>query len=309
VIERADIEAAAVRIAGHVRLTPILETGAGAFGLETPLTLKLEQVQHTGSFKPRGAFNKMLASVVPEAGVIAASGGNFGLAVAYAARSLGHAAEIVVPDTSPAAKIDRIRDEGADVRVVGGYYHEASVAARERQTETGALAMHPFDQPEVVAGAGTIGLELADQVPDVDTVLVAVGGGGLIAGISAWFRGGVRIVGVEPEACPTMHAALAAGEPVDVDVGGIAADSLGPRRVGRIAFGVARAWVDRVVLVPDDAIREAQRRLWRDAHVAAEPGGAASLAALLTDGYRPSAGERVVVLVCGANADLGSILG
>jgi threonine dehydratase len=308
-VGRADIEAARDRIAEHVRRTPVLETGAGAYGVETPLTLKLEQLQHTGSFKPRGAFNKMLASDVPAAGVIAASGGNFGLAVAYAARSLGHGAEIFVPDTSPAAKIDRIRDEGADVRVVPGYYHEAAVAAHERQGETGALAMHPFDQPEVVAGGGTIGIELAEQVPDVDTVLVAVGGGGLIAGVAAWFRDEVRVVGVEPARCASMHAALAAGEPVDVEVGGVAADSLGPRRVGRIAFDIARCFVDRLVQVSDDAIREGQRRLWRDAHVAAEPGGAASLAALLSGGYRPSAGERVVVLVCGANADPASIVG
>jgi threonine dehydratase len=307
-VERADIVAARDRVRGYIRTTPVVDTGVGAFGLDTPLTLKLELLQHTGSFKPRGAFNKMLASDVPEAGVVAASGGNFGLAVAYAARSLGHRAEIFVPDTSPAAKIDRIREMGADVRVIPGYYHEASVAALARQAETGALAMHPFDQPEVVAGGGTIGLELSEQVPDADTVLVAVGGGGLIAGIGSWFRGDVRVVGVEPEDCPSLHAALAAGEPVDVEVGGIAADSLGPRRVGRIAFAAARAWVDRVVLVPDEAIRDAQRRLWRDAHVVAEPGGAASLAALITDAYRPSLGEKVVVVVCGANTDPASVV-
>jgi threonine dehydratase len=302
-IERADIAAARERIRGHVRLTPVVRAGAGSFGLDRPLVLKLELLQHTGSFKPRGAFNKMLASDVPPAGVVAASGGNFGLAVAHAARSLGHRAEIFVPDTSPAAKIDRIGEMGADVRVIPGYYHEASLAAHARQAETGALAMHPFDQPEVVAGGGTIGLEISEQVPDADTIIVAVGGGGLIAGVASWFRGDVRVVGVEPEACPTMHAALAAGEPVDVDVGGIAADSLGPSRVGGIAFAAARAWVHRVVLVPDDAIREGQRRLWRDLHVVAEPGGAASLGALVAGAYVPEPGERVVVVVCGANAD------
>lgn len=310
-VDRADIEAARDRIAAHVRLTPVVRTGAGAFGIESPLTLKLEQLQHTGSFKPRGAFNKMLASDVSDIGVIAASGGNFGLAVAYAARSLGHHAEIVVPDTSPAAKIDRIREQGADVRVVPGYYHEAAVAATERQMETGALAMHPFDQPEVVAAGGTIGLELAEQVPDIDTVLVAVGGGGLVAGIAAWFGSEVRqvrVVGVEPETCSSMHAALAAGEPVDVEVGGVAADSLGPRRIGRIAFEIARDRVDRVVLVSDDAIREAQRRLWREVHVVAEPGAAATLAALLTGGYRPAPGERVVALICGANTDPATVV-
>ena len=303
IVERGDIQAARRRIAGHVRSTPVLEAGAGSFGLETPLVLKLELVQHTGSFKSRGAFNKMLASDVPSAGVVAASGGNFGLAVAHAARELGHHAEIFVPDTSPAAKIEGIRGLGADVEIVPGYYHEASVVAAARQAESGALAMHPYDQPEVVAGAGTVGLELAEQVPDADTVLVAVGGGGLIAGVASWFRGDVRVVGVEPEACPTLHDALRAGAPVDVDVGGLAADSLGPRRVGAIAFAAASAWVERVVLVSDEAIRDAQRRLWHDAHLVAEPGGAASLAGLIAGAYQPAADERVVVVVCGANTD------
>ena len=303
IVERGDIQAARRRIAGHVRSTPVLEAGAGSFGLETPLVLKLELVQHTGSFKSRGAFNKLLASDVPSAGVVAASGGNFGLAVAHAARELGHHAEIFVPDTSPAAKIEGIRGLGADVEIVPGYYHEASVVAAARQAESGALAMHPYDQPEVVAGAGTVGLELAEQVPDADTILVAVGGGGLIAGVASWFRGDVRVVGVEPEACPTLHDALRAGAPVDVDVGGLAADSLGPRRVGAIAFAAASAWVERVVLASDEAIREAQRRLWHDAHLVAEPGGAASLAGLIAGAYQPAADERVVVVVCGANTD------
>ena len=240
--------------------------------------------------------------------MIAASGGNFGLAVAYAARELGHHAEIFIPDTSPAAKIERVRAQGADVRVVPGYYHEASEVARERAAETGALWMHPFDQPEVVAGGGTVGSEIASQVPDADTVLVAIGGGGLIAGIAAWFRGDVRVVGVEPEACPTMHAALEAGAPVEVQVGGVAADSLGPRVVGDIAFGLARSFVDRVVLVPDRSIEDAQRRLWSELHLVAEPGGAASLAALLSGAYLPAPGERVVVLVCGANTDPASVV-
>lgn len=307
-VEHADILAARDRIRAHIRWTPVVEPGAGAFGMDPPITLKLELLQHTGSFKPRGAFNKMLSSDVPEVGVVAASGGNFGLAVAFAARSLRHRAEIFVPDTSPAAKIDRIRELGADVRVIPGFYHEASLAALARQAESGALAMHPFDQPEVVAGGGTIGPELSEQASDVDTVLVAVGGGGLIAGIASWFRGDVRVVGVEPEGCPTLHAALTADEPVDVEVGGIAADSLGPRRVGRIAFAAARSWVDRVVLVPDEAIRESQHRLWRDLHLVAEPGGAASLAALVAGAYRPSPGERIVVVVCGANTDPASVV-
>lgn len=307
-VDRRDIEAARERIAPFVRETPVIDPGPGTFGVVAPITLKLELLQHTGSFKPRGAFNKLLSSDVTDAGVIAASGGNFGLAVAYAARTLGHRAEIFVPDTSPAAKIDRVREQGADVHVVAGFYHEASAAARARAGESGALWMHPFDQPEVVAGGGTLGVEIAAQAPEADTVLVAIGGGGLIAGIASWFRGDVRVVGVEPEACPSMHAALEAGEPTDVEVGGIAADSLGPRRVGQIAFGIARSFVDSVVLVPDDAIRDAQRRLWSDLHVVAEPGGAATLAALLTGAYEPAPGERVVVLLCGANADPSSVV-
>ncbi|MGZ4110521.1 MAG: threonine/serine dehydratase [Actinomycetota bacterium] len=307
-VDRRDIEAARERIAPFVRETPVIAPGAGAFGVDGPLTLKLELLQHTGSFKPRGAFNKLLSSDVPDAGVIAASGGNFGLAVAYAARTLGHRAEIFVPDTSPAAKIDRIREQDADVHVVAGYYDEAAARARARAGESGALWMHPFDQPEVIAGGGTVGVEIQAQVPDVDTVLVAIGGGGLIAGIAGWFRGDVRVIGVEPEACPSMHAALEAGEPTDVEVGGVAADSLGPRRVGQIAFGIARSFVDRVVLVPDDAIRDAQRRLWRDLHVVAEPGGAATLAAILTGAYRPAHDERVAVILCGANADPASVV-
>ncbi len=307
-VGRDDIASARERIRPYVRTTPVVETGAVAFGIDAPLTLKLELLQHTGSFKPRGAFNKMLASDVGDAGVVAASGGNFGLAVAYAAGSLGYRAEIFVPDTSPATKIDRIRELGADVRVIPGYYHEASLAASARQTETGAVAMHPFDQPEVVAGGGTIGMELEEQVPDADTVLVAVGGGGLIAGIASWFRGDVRVIGVEPERCPTLHAAIDAGEPVDVEVGGIAADSLGPRRIGEIAFTAASAWVNRVLLVPDEAILDAQRRLWRDTHLVAEPGGATSLAALISGAYDPLPGERVIVVVCGANTDPASVV-
>jgi threonine dehydratase len=306
---RGAIRSARERIAGHVRVTPLLRPGSGAFGVQADLTLKLELLQHTGSFKPRGAFSKMLASDVPEAGVIAASGGNFGLAVAYAARELGHRAEIFVPSTSPAAKIDRVREQGADVHVIEGYYDDAANAAHARAAETGACWMHPFDQPEVVAGQGTIGCELTEQAPDIDTVLVAVGGGGLIAGIASWFRGEVRVVGVEPEGSRCLHAALAAGVAVPVEVGGLAADSLGARRVGDIAFATATAFVDRVALVSDAAIRDAQRRLWREVRLVAEPGGAAALAAVVTGAYRPGPGERVVVLVCGANADPASVTG
>jgi threonine dehydratase len=306
-VDRDAVLAARRRIAGRVRRTPVLEPGAGAFGLEAPVVLKLELLQHTGSFKPRGAFNRMLAAQVPASGVIAASGGNFGLAVAYAARELGHTAEVFVPETSPPIKAERIRAQGAEVRVIPGFYSDALEACERRAAETGALFMHAYDQPDVVAGQGTIGAELSEQVADADTVLVAVGGGGLIGGIAAWFANGVRVVGVEPEACPTLSAALAAGEPVDAPVGGVAADSLGPKRAGMIAIEIAKDHVERVVLVPDDAIVEAQRRLWNDVRVVAEPGGAAALAALLSGAYRPERGERTIVLVCGANTDPASL--
>jgi threonine dehydratase len=307
VVDREAVLAARERIAGRVRRTPVLEPGPGAFGLDTPVVLKLELLQHTGSFKPRGAFNRMLAAEVPASGVIAASGGNFGLAVAYVARELGHAAEVYVPETSPPVKAERIRAEGAEVRLVPGYYADALEACERRAAETGALFMHAYDQPEVVAGQGTIGAELSEQVPDADTILVAVGGGGLLGGIAAWFASDVRVIGVEPAACPTLTAALAAGEPVDAPVGGVAADSLGPRRAGVIATEIAKKHVDHIVLVPDEAIVEAQRRLWDDIRAIAEPGGAAALAALVSGGYRPDAGERVAVLVCGANTDPASV--
>jgi threonine dehydratase len=304
-IGRADIDAANRRIRLHVRRTPVLELGHGAFDLACRITLKLELMQHTGSFKPRGAFNKILSSDVPEAGLIAASGGNFGLAVAFAAHTLGHRAEIFVPSNSPRVKADRIRALGAEVTVIEGWYDEALEASRGRAAETGALVMHAYDQPEVVAGQGTLGLELAEQVPDADTVLVAIGGGGLIGGVAGWYEGRTRVIGVEPDTSRSMTAALAAGEPVDVEYGGYAADSLGTRRAGEISFAIVSKHVERVVLVPGDAIKEVQRRVWHDVRVFAEPGGAAALAALLAKAYVPEPDEHVVALVCGANGDLG----
>jgi threonine dehydratase len=302
---RADIEAAADRIAPHVRRTPVLRSEPGVFGIGVPLVLKLELLQVTGSFKPRGAFNRMLTADPGPAGVVAASGGNFGLAVGHAARSLARHAEIFVPSTSPASKIDKVRASGADVRVIDGYYDEASAAAAARRDETGAVWMHPFDQFQVVAGQGTIAAELSDQVPDADTVLVAVGGGGLIGGIASWFAGSdTRVVGVEPRTSRGLHDALEAGRPVDVPVSGRAADSLGTKRVGDIAYAVASAGhVDEVVLVDDDAILDAQRALWQELRVFAEPGGTAALAAVRSGAYVPPEGERLVVLVCGANGD------
>jgi threonine dehydratase len=304
-----EIGGAHERIHGHVRRTPMLELAPGTFGVPGRLTLKLELMQHTGSFKPRGAFNKMLSSEVPGSGVIAASGGNFGLAVAYAAHSLAHRAEIFVPSNSPTVKAERIRALGAAVTVADGYYDEALEESQGRAEETGALVMHAFDQPEVVSGQGTVGLELSEQVPDADTVLVAIGGGGLIGGVGAWYEGRTRVVGVEPETSTCMTSALEAGEPVDVTYGGYASDSLGCRRAGEIAFAVVSKFVERVILVSDDAIRDAQRRLWDSVRVFAEPGGATSLAALLSGAYIPQPDEHVVVVVCGANGDLAAISG
>ena len=301
-----DVRDAATRIGGRIRRTPALELGEHA---GSSIVSKLEFLQHTGSFKPRGAFNKLLSSEVPPAGVIAASGGNFGSAVAYAARETGVPAEVFFPSTSPDAKLDRIRAYGADVTIVDGYYAEAQAALSARQAETGALMMHPFDQPEVIAGQGTIGIELDEQLPDLDTVLVAVGGGGLIAGIAAWFQGRVRVVGVEPVGCATMTAALEAAEPVVAPVGGIAADSLGSARVGDHTFEIVRDQVDRVVLVQDEAIRDAQRWYWDRCRALVEPGGATALAALHAGAYVPEAGERVCVLASGANCDPATITG
>jgi threonine dehydratase len=305
IIGRADIKAAERRIRPYVRRTPALELEPDAFDLPCRTTLKLELVQHTGSFKPRGAFNKILSSDVPETGVIAASGGNFGQAVAFAAHRLGHRAEVFVPSKSPKVKADRIRALGADVTVVDGWYDEALEASHVRAAETGALVMHAYDQPEVVAGQGTIGIELAEQVPDADTVMVAIGGGGLTGGVAGWYEGRTRVIGVEPETSQSMSAALAAGQPVDVEYGGYAADSLGTRRAGELAFAVVSKHAERVVLVSGDAIKDAQRRLWHEVRVFAEPGGAAALAALLANTYVPEPKEHVVVLVCGANGDLG----
>ncbi|HSL10867.1 MAG TPA: threonine/serine dehydratase [Actinomycetota bacterium] len=302
-VTRFDIEEAADRLRGRIRHTPVLDPGIGSFGIPGRPVLKLELLQHTGSFKPRGAFNRMLTAEIDDSGVLAASGGNFGLGVAYAARELGHRAEIFVPQTSPSVKIDRIRSYGAEVHVVPGYYGDAYAACEERAFQTGAAFLHPYDQPTVVAGQGTIALELAEQVPDVDTVVVAVGGGGLIGGIAAWFATDVRVIGVEPELCPTLTAALEAGVPVDVDVSGVAADSLGAMRAGLIALQIAKAYVDQVVLVPDEAIVRARQTLWDEVRLATEPGAAAALAGLLHGAYVPARDERVAVVICGANAD------
>lgn len=306
---RADIAAAARRIAGRVRETPVLDPGSGAFGTEAAVILKLELLQHSGSFKARGAFNAMLSGPVPAAGVIAASGGNHGAAVAFAARATGVPAEIFVPTIAAPAKVARLRDYGATVVQTGAAYAEARAAAAARKAETGALWVDAYDASATVAGQGTVAAEFERQAPGLDTLLVAVGGGGLIGGIAAWTCGSVRLVGVETEGCPTLHAALAAGRPVDVAVSGLAADSLGAKRIGEIAFAAVTAYGGTSVLVPDAAVVAAQRALWDAARIVAEPGGATALAALLSGAYRPAAGERVGVLVCGGNCDPGSVAG
>lgn len=305
---RAEIDEAAARTAPHVRCTPVIELGAGTFdGFPHPLTLKLECLQVTASFKPRGAFNRMLSVAVPAAGVIAASGGNHGIAVAHAAKMLGHPAEIFVPEVISAAKVARLRDLGAAVTVTGKVYGDALAASEKRAAETGALVLHAYDQPQILAGQGTVAREFAEQAPALDTVLVAVGGGGLIGGMAAWYRGKTKLIAVEPRTSRALHAALEADKPVDVEVSSVAADSLGARRVGELMFPLARAFVERVVLVEDAAITAAQKALWRALRIVAEPGGAAALAAVLSGAYRPAAGERVGVLVCGANCDPASV--
>lgn len=302
-ISRDDIARAHGLIDPYMRLTPLLYLDEDEI-LPAGVTAKLELTQHTGSFKPRGAFNFLLSRQVPPAGVVAASGGNHGAAVAYAARVLGHNATIFVPEISSPVKIDRIRGYGAKVIVGGATYAEALKASVKWAGKSGAMTLHAYDAPETVAGQGTMARELAGQMKDIDTILIAVGGGGLIGGAAAWFRHEARIVAVEPERAPTLARALGAGRPVEVEVGGIAADALGATCIGEIAFGLAEEFVDQSCLVTDEAIAGAQRYLWQAARIIAEPGGATALSAILAGAYRPAPGERVVVVVCGGNADL-----
>ena len=301
-IDRERIERTHSLIRPHIRLTPVMELTGADFGLPAfPLTLKLELFQHAGSFKTRGAFANLLTRSIPAAGVVAASGGNHGAAVAYAAMRLGVPAHIFVPTVSSPAKISLIRGYGADLVVGGDRYADALAASQAFAARSGALPVHAFDQEETLLGQGTIGLELARQAPDLDTLLVSVGGGGLIGGIAAWCAGQPRVIGVEPETAPTLTQALAAGKPVDAEAGGIAADSLAPQRVGELMFPIARAHIARVVLVPDAAIRRAQEALWDGLRLVAEPGGTAAFSALLDGGYVPAPRERVGVLVSGGN--------
>jgi threonine dehydratase len=285
-----------------VRVTPAVETDAADFGLPAgPLVFKLELLQHSGSFKVRGAFANLLLRKIPAAGVVAASGGNHGAAVAYAAMRLGVPARIFVPTVSSPAKIERIRRYGADLVVGGERYADALAASEAWVAESGAAAVHAYDQEETLLGQGTLARELAAQAPDLETLLVAVGGGGLIGGMAAWHAGDVKVVGVEPEGAPTLFRALTAGRPVDTEAGSIAADSLAPRRVGTLMFPIAQAHVAQVVLVSDDAIRRAQRALWETLRIVAEPGAAAPFAAVLDGRYRPAPGERVGIVISGGN--------
>ncbi|WP_027143481.1 threonine/serine dehydratase [Mesorhizobium sp. WSM3626] len=303
-VTRERIAAMEPRIRPYIRHTPVLRVDMADFD-RPPLAvdLKLECLQHSGSFKARGAFTNLLERPVPEAGVVAASGGNHGAAVAYAAMRLGHKATIFVPEVSPQAKLDRIRGYGADLVVGGARYAEALAASERFAKETGALRIHAFNQEETLIGQGTLGLEIENDLPEIDTLLVAVGGGGLIGGVAAWYAGRIRIVAVEPEGAPTLHRAFEAGHPVDAPAEGIAADSLAPKRVGEMMFPIAEAFVERSILVSDDDIIAAQKALWNSVRIISEPGGAAAFAAILSGRYAPAPGERVAVLVCGANAN------
>jgi threonine dehydratase len=285
-----------------IRRTPVIETDGADYALGAcRVIFKLELLQHAGSFKTRGAFANLILREVPQAGVVAASGGNHGVAVAYAAMRLGKPARIFVPSVASPAKVARIRECGADLVVSGERYADALAASQAWAADSGALQVHAFDQMETLLGQGTVGLEFEQQVANLDTLLVAVGGGGLIGGIAAWYAGSVRLIGVEPETAPTLTRALEAGRPVEAEASGIAADSLAPKQVGALMFPIARRHVERVVLVPDDAIEAAQRTLWNSVRIVTEPGGAAAFAALLSAQYQPTAGERVGVLLCGGN--------
>jgi threonine dehydratase len=307
-VSRADIEAAAARLRPHegafLRRTPLWKLPGAALGVHcAEVWLKLEQLQASGSFKARGMLNRLLANEIPPAGVIVASGGNAGIATAAAAQRLGARCEVFVPSVCSPAKQARLRELGAHVVISGEVYAQALQACLERQRESGALLTHAYDQPEVVAGAGTIAREIEQQGGRPDSILVSVGGGGLIAGIAAWFEQTVRVVALEPELAPTLFAARRAGEPVDVDVGGVAADSLGARRIGSIAWATTQRHVRDALVLADASIQQAQSTLWHEFKLAVEPAAALGLAALRSGAYAPAAGEKVCLVLCGANLD------
>jgi threonine dehydratase len=302
VVNREAIARCEPLIRPHIRRTPVIAIDGAEIGVApNRLHLKLEFLQHSGSFKTRGAFANLLIRKVPPAGVVAASGGNHGVAVAYAANRLKLPAKIFLPAVSSPAKIARIRDYGADLVVEGELYADALALSEAWVQRSGALPVHAFDQDETMLGQGTIGIELEQQVGDIDTLLVSVGGGGLIGGLAAWYAGRIRLIGVEPFAAPTLTRALEAGQPVDAEAGGLAADSLAPRRVGARGFVIAKSYVHSTVLVTDEAIRQAQRLLWQALRIVAEPGGAAAFSALSSGAYQPRPGERIGVIICGGN--------
>jgi threonine dehydratase len=307
-IDRQKITDVEKVIRPYVRRTPVIHVDAADFGVNrsasaatAPLALKLELLQHGGSFKARGAFANLLTRTVPKAGVVAASGGNHGVAVSYAAMKLGIPAKIFVPSVASQEKVDRIRANGANLVIGGERYADAQAASEKWRAESGAMMVHPYDQEETMLGQGSVGLEFEEQAPEIDTLLVAVGGGGLIGGIASWYAGKIKIIGVEPETAPTLFNAMRAGKPVDSEAGGIAADSLAPKRVGELMFPIAQKFVEQVVLVTDDAIRDSQRALWRTMRVATEPGGAAAMSAILSGAYAPEKNEKLGILVCGGN--------
>jgi threonine dehydratase len=301
-IDRDQINATEKVIRPHIRRTPVIAADGSDFGLDSiPLIFKLELFQHSGSFKARGAFANLLLRKIPQAGVVAASGGNHGAAVAFAAMKLSIPAKIFVPTVASREKIERIRGYGAELVVTGERYSDALAASEHWAAESGALTVHAYDHPETLLGQGSVGLEIEQQVPNLDSLLVAIGGGGLIGGVASWYANRIKIVGVEPEAAPTLHNALRAGHPVDSPAGGIAADSLAPKQVGALMFPIAQKCVSGVILVTDDAIQQAQQALWRVLRIVAEPGGAAAFAAILCGRYKPQPSERVGVLVCGGN--------
>jgi threonine dehydratase len=305
VISRDDIRRCYETIRPYVRRTPVIEVSLGDLDESAAAlpagTLKLEQLQCAGAFKARGAFTNLLLREVPPAGVVAASGGNHGVAVAYAAHRLGIPAKIFVPTVSSPGKIDRIRQLGADLVVGGDRYADAYQAAQQWAAQSGALSVHAYDQRETILGQATLGLELAEQADGLDTVLVPVGGGGLLAGVASWFAGDVRVIGVEPEGAPTLTYARAAGHPADTPAGSVAADALAPRRIGELVFPITQSYVEDVLLVDDDSILAAQRALWQAFRVAAEPAASVGIAALLAGAYKPAPGEHVAVVISGAN--------
>ena len=311
---RSETESASRRLreraGGFLRQTPLWKLPSAAFGLAVPgveVWLKLEHMQVSGSFKARGMMNRLLANDIPESGVIVASGGNAGIATAAAAKALGVRCQVFLPGVSPEAKRARLRALGAEVIVVGELYPDALAACLARQKETGALLTHAYDQPEVVAGAGTLGVEIEAEGGLPDSVLVSVGGGGLIGGLAGWFQKRARVVALEPEKAPTLFRAREAGGPVDVDVGGIAADSLGARRIGAISWEITQKYVQDALLLSDESIRAAQQWLWKELKLAVEPAAALPLAALQTGAYLPREGEKVCLIVCGANVDPATV--